>query len=128
MEIFKIVTLSLSGLLLFFVGISRLTNPIKTFEKSSGIKLQNDGDLLNEIRGVAGVMLTAGLLSIIGAFVIELSFAASFVVATVFIGFAVGRTVSMKVDGKPNPKLIQGLMFELIFGALNVSLLILSLS
>lgn len=57
MEIFKIIILSLSGLLLLFVGTMRLSNPIKAYLKNSGIKLENDVDLLNEMRGVSAVML-----------------------------------------------------------------------
>ena len=36
METFKIVTLSVSGLLLLSVGILRLANPLKTYLKNSG--------------------------------------------------------------------------------------------
>ena len=57
MEILTIVTLALSGLLLSFVGVSRLTNPINAYRKNSGITLAKEIDLLNEMRGVSGVML-----------------------------------------------------------------------
>lgn len=124
MEIFKIVTLSLSGLMLFFVGAMRLSNPIKTYAKNSGIQLENDVNLLNEIRGVAAVMLCAGLIILLGTVVPVLTFT-SFIVATlIFIGFAIGRILSMVSDGKPNKQLSQGLVFELVFGALNIACLL----
>lgn len=46
MEIIKVTVLSLSGLLLSFVGIMRLTNTIKTYFKNSGIQLEKDVNLL----------------------------------------------------------------------------------
>ena len=57
MEIIKIVILSLSALLLLFVGSSRLSKPIKTYQKNSGIKIDNEVNLLNEMRGVSALML-----------------------------------------------------------------------
>ena len=62
MEIFKIVTLSISGLLLLTVGTLRISNPIKNYSKNSGIKLENDVNLLNEMRGVSSVMLFGGII------------------------------------------------------------------
>ena len=120
MEIFKIITLSLSGLLLLFVGVMRLSNPIKTYLKNSGIKLEKEVNLLNEIRGLSSVQLFGGIIILLGIFVPKLTFT-SFVIATlIFIGFAIGRIISIRVDGKPNKQLIQGLIFELIFGVVNI--------
>lgn len=127
MEIFKIVTLSLSGLLLLFVGSMRLFNPIKTYLKNSGITLAKDVDLLNEIRGLSGVMLFGGILLLLGIFISSLSITSFIVGILLFIGFAVGRVLGMLTDGKPNKKIIQGFIFELVFGTLNSACLILSL-
>lgn len=124
MDIFKIVTLSLSGLLLTFVGLMRLTNPVKAYLKNSGIKLDNDASLLNEIRGVSAVQLFSGILILMGIFVSQLTLI-SFTIATlIFLGFAVGRLFSLSADGKPNKQIMQGIMFELVFGVLNVICLI----
>ncbi len=57
MEIVNIVTLSISGLLLLAVGTLRLINPIKNYLKNSGIKLEKEVNLLNEVRGVSSVMM-----------------------------------------------------------------------
>ncbi|WP_025665543.1 DUF4345 family protein [Aquimarina megaterium] len=124
MEIIRIAALSLSSLLLIFVGIMRLSNPIKTYLKNSGIKLENDSSLLNEMRGVSSVMLLAGILIAIGIFVERLSFTSHFIAILIFIGFVIGRLISMKVDGKPSKQITQGIMFELILGAANVFCLI----
>ena len=124
MEIFKIVILSLSGLLLFFVGTMRLINPIKTYLKNSGIKLENDVNLLNEMRGVSSVMLFGGIIILLGTVIPKLTIT-SFVVATlILLGFAIGRSLSIALDGKPNKLLIQGLISEIVLGAANVFCLV----
>ena len=124
MEIFKIVILSLSGLLLFFVGTMRLINPIKTYLKNSGIKLENDVNLLNEMRGVSSVMLFGGIIILLGTIIPKLTIT-SFVVATlILIGFAIGRLLSFGLDGKPNKLIVQGLISELVLGAANIFCLV----
>ena len=101
MEIFKIIILSLSGLLLFFVGMMRLSKPIKTYLKNSGIKLENDVNLLNEIRGVSSLMLLAGAVILMGIFIPEFALTSHSFAILLFIGFAIGRIISIGVDGKP---------------------------
>lgn len=128
MEFFNIITLALSSLLLVFVGTMRLSNPIKTYAKNSGIELNQDVDLLNEIRGLSAVMLTGGLLVLMGIFFPEFRTASFLIGALIFIGFLIGRIVSFGVDGKPNKLIIQGTLFEIMFGAMNLICLLLALS
>lgn len=119
MEIIQIITLAISGLLLVFVGLSRLTNPVKTYDKNSGISLSNDVNLLNEVRGVSGLMLSGGIIVLLATILPSLR-TTSFAIGTlIFLGFALGRIVSRVVDGKPNKQLISGLIFELVFGGAN---------
>ena len=120
MEIIKIVILSLSGLMLLFVGAMRLSNPMKTYLKNSGIKLANDVNLLNEMRGLSSVMLFGGIIILLGTIIPKLTFASFVVAILIFMGFAIGRLLSIGLDGKPNKLLIQGLIFELVFGSLNI--------
>lgn len=124
MEIFKIVILSLSALLLVFVGSSRLRNPIQIYLKNSGIKLENDASLLNEIRGVSSVMLVAGIIIALGTFIGKLSLTSHIVAILIFFGFAMGRLISLTVDGKPSKQITQGIIFELVLGVANVFCLI----
>jgi len=127
MEILKIVTLSISGLLLFIVGTLRISDPIKNYSKNSGIKLEDEVNLLNEVRGVSSVMLFGGLIILLGTIVPKMTIT-SFVVATlILIGFAIGRLLSIGLDGKPNKQIVQGLISELVLGAANIFCLINSL-
>ncbi len=124
MEIIEIVILSLSALLLVFVGAMRLQDPIKAYLKNSGIKLENDNSLLNEMRGVSAVMLSAGVIIALGIFIEKLTFTSHSVAVLIFIGFAIGRIVSLKADGKPSKQITQGILFELVFGVANIFCLI----
>lgn len=73
-------------------------------------------------------MLIGGATVISGAVVPQMTFS-SLVVATLnFFGFAVGRVISIRLDGKPNKLLIQGLLFELVFGSLAATALAMQLA
>ena len=120
MEIFKIIILSLSGLLLLSVGIMRLTNPIKTYLKNSGIKLEKEVNLINEMRGVSSLMLCGGIIILLGTVIPQLTFTSFVVALLILFGFAIGRLLSIRLDGKPNKLIIQGLVSELILGSLNL--------
>ncbi len=98
----EIIILSLSALLLTFVGLMRLFNPINTYAKNSGIQLANDTGLLNEMRGVSGVMLCGGLLTALGIFAPTFSFTSFVVAALVYVVFLIGRLMSITKDGGPN--------------------------
>ena len=127
MEIFKIVILSLSGLLLAGVGAMRVLNPIKTYLNGSGIKLENEVNLLNEMRGVGAVMLLTGVVSLLGTFMPALTLTSHAFALLVFLGFAIGRMLSVGLDGKPNKLIIQGLVTELVLGGANAVCLVTSL-
>ncbi len=120
MEIIKIVILSLSALLLFFVSISRLSNPINAYLKNSGIKLENEINLLNEMRGVSALMLSGGLIAGLGIFIPSLTYTSFVVGGLIFLGFLMGRLISIAVDGKPNKQITQGIVFELVLGIANI--------
>ena len=128
MEIIKIIILSLSGLMLVFVGTMRLSSPIKTYLKNSGIKLEKDTSLLNEIRGVSALMLCGGAIILLGTIIPDLTFTSFLIASLIFLGFAIGRFISIAVDGKPNNKITQGIIFELFLGGASVVGLITTLA
>ncbi len=124
METVNIITLALSGLLLSMVGIMRLSNPIKTYSKNSGIQLDKEVNLLNEVRGVSALMLSGGIIILLGTMIPELTMVSFVIASLIFIGFAIGRLISVGVDGKPNKQIIQGIFSELVLGTANVFCLV----
>ncbi len=125
METFNIVTLSISGLLIFtFAGILRLIDPIKNYLKNSGIKLENEVNVLSEARGMSSVMMFGGIIIVSGIFIPELTITSFAVAILLFLGYGFGRSLSIFLDGKPNKLLIQGLISEIVLGAANIFCLV----
>ncbi|MBT3648126.1 MAG: DUF4345 domain-containing protein [Flavobacteriales bacterium] len=120
MEIVNIVILSISGLLLTTVGALRMINPIKNYAKNSGIEIDNEVSLLNEVCGVGSLMMFSGITILLGIVLPSLTLASFLVATLVFIGFAFGRLLSIRMDGKPNKMIIQGWVSELVLGSANV--------
>jgi len=119
------VVLAISGLLIFtFAGILRLIDPVKNYLKNTGIKLENEVNLLNEARGMSSVMMFGGIIIVLGIFVANLTVTSHIVAVLLFIGYAVGRSISIGLDGKPNKLLINGLISEIVLGALNIFCLV----
>lgn len=106
--------------MLLLVDTLRLTNPIKAYLKNSGITLENDVNLLNEMRGGSAVMLLGGIIILLGIFIPKLTITSFIVAILIFLGFGIGRLLSIGLDGKPNKLIIQGLIFELAFSSLNI--------
>lgn len=128
MEVLNIVILSISGLLLFVVaGVLRISNPIKVYLKNSGIKLENEVNLLSEVRGMSSVMMFGGITVLLGTIVPEMTITSFVVAILIFLGYAIGRLLSFGLDGKPNKLIIQGLITEIVLGAANVFCLVTSL-
>ncbi len=124
MATLNIITLALSGLLLTMVGMMRLSNPIKTYSKNSGIALDKDVNLLNEVRGVSALMLCGGIIILLGTVLSELTMISLVIATLIFMGFAIGRLISIGADGKPGKQIMQGLFSELVLGAANVFCLV----
>lgn len=124
MEIFNIVILSLSALLLFYAGINRVIKPVsslcmKEYQENPELKLAAQTDIYNEMRGGGSLTAFGAIVIALGIFVPQLRLASLVVATTIFIGFALGRLVSLNKDGKPNKDLMQGLVSEIILGIAN---------
>ena len=125
MEIFNIVVLSASGLMLFtLAGLLRLINPIENYSKNSGIKIENEVNMLSEVRGMSTLMLLGGIIIMLGTIIPELTLTSFIVAIMLFGGYAIGRLISFGVDGKPNKLIIVGLVSELIFCSLHTFCLV----
>ncbi len=133
MEVFNLVVLVLSGLLLVFAGTVRLFRPLKSlcllgFSEKHGHDLGDDADMLSEMRGAGTYTLLAGLTILAGA-VMPAIRPTSFAVGTViFVGYAVGRLASMAIDGRPSEDVVKGLFSEVLFGGLHLICLVALLS
>ena len=129
MEIINIVVLSLSGILLIYAGTMRLIKPLnslclKNYLDNPQIILEYKLDIFNEMRGAGTSTSFGGIVILLGIIIAELSLASFVVAIVIFLGHALGRLVSLRLDGKPNKQLAQGLISELVLGAANVFCLV----
>ncbi len=129
MEIFNLVVLVLSGGLLTFAGSVRLLRPMKslclqTNLQRHGDDVATDADMLSEMRGAGTFTLFAGLAILAGAVMPGLRPTSFAVGIVIFLGYAVGRSVSMVVDGKPSKDTVTGLFSEALFSVLHIVCLV----
>ncbi len=129
MEIINIVLLSLSGLLLTYAGTMRLIKPLKSlclknYFDNPSIKLEGEVDIYNEMRGAGTSIAFGGIIILLGIIVTQLMLASFVVAIVIFLGHALGRLVSLRLDGKPNQQIAQGLISELVLGAANAFCLV----
>ena len=125
MEIFRIVVLALSGLLICYAGSMRLVRPagsfcLQTYLTKPENRLEDDPDMASEMRGAGAALLVAGLVTLLGIVVPDARTTSFAVAAVIYGGFALGRLVSWSVDGKPNKDLVQGTMSETVLAVLNL--------
>lgn len=124
MIIFNIIVLTLSGLLLTYAGLNRMIKPISSlcltrYVQNPDIKIEYKSDVFNEMRSAGAQLFFIGLIILLGIFLPQIRIT-SFVLATVtFLGYAFGRTVSLKVDGKVCKELMSGYFSEILLGTLN---------
>ena len=106
-----------SGLVAAGIGGTILLIPT-VFYASYGIDLGGDISMLNEIRTAGGALLTVGILIILGAFVVSLTFTSVVVAALTYLSYGTSRILSFGIDGMPAEGLVQAAAFEIVIGML----------
>lgn len=117
------LVLVLSGLLAIGIASTILVSP-STFYAAYGIELASNVSLINELKAPAGVLFFAGLVMLIGAFLMELSFVALATGATIYLAYGLSRLLSIAVDGVPHSALVSAAGLEIIIGTICVFVLL----
>lgn len=108
--------LMVTGGLLVLVGLAGLLAPA-WFHGTSGLDVGTDAGLLSELRGAYGALAAIGAVVTAGAFVGWLTRPAAITGAAVYLGYGVGRLLSLAADGAPPAALILIAVLELTCGA-----------
>ena len=82
--------------------------------------LSYDVGLLSEARATGGVLVGFGLVIILGAFNLRLSYTSTIVSIVIFLGFGIARLIGFGLDGNPGEDVIQGIIFEFVLRLLAV--------
>jgi len=111
--------LFISGLIAIGIGATILLTPV-SFYAASGISLNGNVSLLNEVRASGGALLACGILIMLGAFISKLTFTAIVMSTLLYLSYGFSRLLSMSVDGMPVEALIQAVILELVIGLICV--------
>ncbi len=118
---FILVVLVLSGLAMLYACASRLIFPNNAiFLASQDENLKVGVNLLNEIRGVGGVLLLGAIVAFAGVFSSRFKAYSLAITSLIFSGIALGRLISIGIDGMPNTAVFRALIVECILGIINI--------
>ena len=104
------------------IGIALLFFPI-LFESSAGIELNNKISLLSEIRAYGGVILTSGIVIVMGAFISKLTYSSLAFSSLLYLAIGFSRIISIILDGIPAEVLVSATIAELFIGFTSLFLL-----
>ena len=113
-----------AGVGVIVIGLVYLTRLEWVLSQTGRSNIVKTATLKNVLRSNYGGTFPAfGVLFLFGAFVPELKFTALVCLLVFMAGFAVGRIVSIVVDGKPSPFLLLITATEVLYSALCIYLL-----
>lgn len=121
MEKSKSVTalLVVSGITGIGIGGALLFAPV-AFEASAGIQLEQNNNLLSELRAPGGTLLVAGVLIMLGAFNSRMTFNSTLLSSLFYLSYGASRVFSMLIDGMPNESLVIATIVEIVIGSLSL--------
>ena len=124
MTFFYIIVLTLSGLLLTYAGLNRMIKPMSSlcltrYTQNPDVKIEYKSDVFNEMRSAGAQLFFIGLIILLGVFFPQVRVWSFVFAAVTFLGYAFGRLVSLKLDGKICKELMSGLYSEIVLGTLN---------
>ncbi|MFN6945806.1 MAG: DUF4345 domain-containing protein [Cytophagaceae bacterium] len=115
--------LLVSGIIGIGIGGALLFAPV-AFEASANIVIEENSNLLSELRASGGTLFAAGILMLSGAFVYRMTYT-SIVLSTLFyLSYGLSRVFSIIIDGVPGETLVIATVAELIIGFLSLFVLI----
>lgn len=111
------LVLGISGLAAVAIGLAITLDP-QAFYAGYGIVLAPQPNLMSELRAPAVNLAVLGLIILSGALYRKMTRAAALLGTTVFLAFAVGRVVSLVLDGRPSDSILAALVIEVALALL----------
>lgn len=113
------IYLIIAGLLLSFIGGTTFFMPVD-MKATAEIFIENNVNLLNEVRAYSALLLAIGLLSILGIFSKKLTYTSTLTSALLFLVLGIGRLSSILLDGTPADGLVKATLLEFVIGAAGI--------
>ncbi len=117
MSKFQKIILGFAGFIAFAIGSFITLAPV-AFYAGYGINLDNDPNLLNELRGPGANLAVLGAVVMAGLFIQSLTKTSIAIALVIFLAFPVGRVIGIIADGLPSESVLAALAIEVIVGAL----------
>ncbi len=114
--------LVVAGLTGIAIGGALLFYPV-AFEASAGISLEENINMLSEVRAPGGALLAGGIIILLGAFISNLTYTSVLLSSLFYFSYGFSRILSMIVDGVPTTSLVMATVIEIIIGMLSISIL-----
>lgn len=111
-----------AGIIGIIIGASLLLTPI-AFEASAGIRLDNEVNILSEVRAPGGTLMAAGILIASGAFISGMTYISIVLTALFYLSYGLSRTISIILDGLPTDTLVMATVSEIIIGLIGLYIL-----
>ncbi|MEP1355804.1 MAG: DUF4345 domain-containing protein [Tateyamaria sp.] len=111
------LVLGISGLAATTVGLAITLDP-QAFYASYGIVLTPQPNLMSELRAPAANLAVLGLIILSGALYKRVTHSAALLGTAVFLAFAMGRVVSLVLDGRPSDSILAALGIEVVLALL----------
>ncbi len=111
------LVLGISGLAAITVGLAITLDP-QAFYASYGIVLTPQPNLMSELRAPAANLAVLGLIILSGALYKRITHSAALLGTAVFLAFAMGRVVSLVLDGRPSDSILAAFGIEVVLALL----------
>ena len=109
------VILFICGALILIPGLIALFNPVG-FTARNGVDIMGNISMLNDYRGMGGMLLGSGIIILLGVLHHRMAFTSTVVAIVMFLTLALGRFVSIILDGMPADGLFKATVVEAILG------------
>ncbi len=107
--------LVVSGLILVGIGGALLLAP-EAMHAMNGVVLADNASLLSEIRAPGALLIGGGLIILVSAFVRTLMVSGLALSGLIYGTYAIGRLVSIGLDGLPADSLVTAAGLEVVLG------------
>ena len=117
------VILFLCGILILIAGAMALFSPTG-FTARNGEDITGHISLLNDYRGLGGMIVASGIIMLLGIIYSRMAFTSTVVAIAMHLSLSLGRVVSIFLDGMPADGLVKATVVETILGLLAIYALV----
>ncbi len=117
------IILGIGSAMFLLAGSFATFNPIG-YVARNGADIGGELTLINDYRGSGAILIGAAIIMLLGIIHERMRFTSSVVMSVLFTTFALGRIISIVIDGLPTENLIKATVVESVVGLIAIFALI----